>query len=208
MGFSRQENWNGLPFSSPGDLLDPGIAPISCVFCTGRQVLYHWATWEVPKAQIFTTKPPSAFSWWCFQIGGNCDMGENKITLTFLLIMWQDPSNKETCKRWLVHGFSTCQEASRNFSKGRLLPSPSQWPWSPDGEVKWRCLVKIYPTVLHQSPAHRNVAEKISIWALTLQIWEGLKTHHCPQEMESVQNVLSGIVTSSHTWTLETSLVN
>ena len=25
MGFSRQEYWNGLPFPSPGDLLNPGI---------------------------------------------------------------------------------------------------------------------------------------------------------------------------------------
>ena len=25
MEFSRQEYWNGLPFSSPGDLSDPGI---------------------------------------------------------------------------------------------------------------------------------------------------------------------------------------
>ena len=24
-GFSRQEYWSGLPFPSPGDLLDPGI---------------------------------------------------------------------------------------------------------------------------------------------------------------------------------------
>ena len=27
MGFSRQEDWSGLPFSSPADLLDPGIKP-------------------------------------------------------------------------------------------------------------------------------------------------------------------------------------
>ena len=27
MGFSRQEHWSGLPFPSPGDLLDPGIEP-------------------------------------------------------------------------------------------------------------------------------------------------------------------------------------
>ena len=27
MGFSRQEYWSGLPFSSPGDLLDSGIEP-------------------------------------------------------------------------------------------------------------------------------------------------------------------------------------
>ena len=27
VGFSRQENWSGLPFTSPGDLPDPGIEP-------------------------------------------------------------------------------------------------------------------------------------------------------------------------------------
>ena len=27
MGFPRQEYWNGLPFSSPGDLPDPGLEP-------------------------------------------------------------------------------------------------------------------------------------------------------------------------------------
>ena len=31
MGFSRQEYWNGLSFPSPGDLLDPGIKPVSLV---------------------------------------------------------------------------------------------------------------------------------------------------------------------------------
>ena len=29
MEFSRQEYWSGLPFSSPGDLSDPGIEPRS-----------------------------------------------------------------------------------------------------------------------------------------------------------------------------------
>ena len=29
VGFSRQEYWSGLPFSSPGDLSDPGIEPRS-----------------------------------------------------------------------------------------------------------------------------------------------------------------------------------
>ena len=27
MGFSRQEYWSGLPFTSPGDLPNPGIEP-------------------------------------------------------------------------------------------------------------------------------------------------------------------------------------
>ena len=29
MGFSRQEDWSGLPFPSPGDLPNPGIKPRS-----------------------------------------------------------------------------------------------------------------------------------------------------------------------------------
>ena len=29
VGFSRQEYWNGLPFSPPGDLPNPGIEPVS-----------------------------------------------------------------------------------------------------------------------------------------------------------------------------------
>ena len=31
MGFSRQEYWSGLTFPSPGDLPNPGIAPVSLV---------------------------------------------------------------------------------------------------------------------------------------------------------------------------------
>ena len=31
MGFSRQEEWNGLPFPSLGDLPKPGIKPASLV---------------------------------------------------------------------------------------------------------------------------------------------------------------------------------
>jgi len=27
MGYSRKEDWSGLPFPSPGDLPDPGIEP-------------------------------------------------------------------------------------------------------------------------------------------------------------------------------------
>ena len=42
MGFSRQEYWSGSPFSSPGDLPDPGIEPVSPAFAGG----------------LFTTEPP------------------------------------------------------------------------------------------------------------------------------------------------------
>jgi len=42
MGFSRQEFQSGLPFLSPGDLLNPGIKPTSLALA-GR---------------FFTTEPP------------------------------------------------------------------------------------------------------------------------------------------------------
>ena len=45
LGFSRQENWSGLPFPSPGDLPDPGIKPVSPALA-GR---------------FFTTEPPGKF---------------------------------------------------------------------------------------------------------------------------------------------------
>ena len=31
MGFPRQEYWSGVPFTTPGDLLNPGIEPVSLV---------------------------------------------------------------------------------------------------------------------------------------------------------------------------------
>ena len=42
MAFPRQEYWSGLPFSSPGDLPDPGIEPASPALVGG----------------LFTTEPP------------------------------------------------------------------------------------------------------------------------------------------------------
>ena len=47
MGIPRQEYWHGLPSSSPWDLPDPGIEPMSLgISCIGRWILYHYATWE------------------------------------------------------------------------------------------------------------------------------------------------------------------
>ena len=57
MGFSRQEYWSKLPFPSPGDLPDPGIQPTSRVFCTGRRILYHCASWEAQLVE-------SQVVWW------------------------------------------------------------------------------------------------------------------------------------------------
>ena len=45
MEFSRQEYWSGLPFSTPGDLPDPGIK--LCLSC-----LQHWQVDSLPLRQL------------------------------------------------------------------------------------------------------------------------------------------------------------
>ena len=47
MAFSRQEYCSGLPFPAQGDLLDPGIEPMSCVspaLQVGSLPLSHWGS--------------------------------------------------------------------------------------------------------------------------------------------------------------------
>ena len=50
MGFSREEYWSGLPFSSPGHLPDPGIKDGLQGY---KQILYHLSYKEVLKESIF-----------------------------------------------------------------------------------------------------------------------------------------------------------
>ena len=57
MEFSRQEYWSKLSISTPGDLSNPGIELsflVSCISCTGRQILYHCATLTVKKNEIIS----------------------------------------------------------------------------------------------------------------------------------------------------------
>ena len=47
MVFSRQEYWNGLPFPPPGDLLNPGIKPMSTSYPALASRLFTISTtWE------------------------------------------------------------------------------------------------------------------------------------------------------------------
>ena len=60
MAFSRQEYCSGLPFSSPGDLPDPGIEP-------GSPAL---------EADALTSEPPGKLR--------ECKLKKNKLVLIFL----------------------------------------------------------------------------------------------------------------------------
>ena len=53
MEFSRQEYWSGLPFSTPGDLPDPGIEPISPALQADSLLLSHRGS---PKKAIRVLK--------------------------------------------------------------------------------------------------------------------------------------------------------
>ena len=57
-GIFQQEYWSGLPFSSPGDLRDPGIGikPMSPSLTGG--FFATWATWEAHKLVIYLKYVP------------------------------------------------------------------------------------------------------------------------------------------------------
>ena len=54
MGFSRQEYWNGLLLSSPGDRPDPGVEPASLTSALAGRFFTASTTWEAwVKAYFF-----------------------------------------------------------------------------------------------------------------------------------------------------------
>ena len=59
MGFSRQGNWSGFPFPSPGDLPDPGMEPMPlCLLCWQSGCLV--AIWEARFAHSSVCVHPSS----------------------------------------------------------------------------------------------------------------------------------------------------
>ena len=53
MGFSRQDDWSGLPFPPPGDLPDPGTEPASLSSPALAGGFFTTSTaWEAPVIQV------------------------------------------------------------------------------------------------------------------------------------------------------------
>ena len=104
MVFPRQEYWSGLPFPSPGDLLNPGVKPRILL---GRQILYHWATWEIPLSVMSYSEKKK----WSLSLWSNIMLGLYCITLGFHLI----------CISSQVHigvaHFSTCLIEWRSWNR-------------------------------------------------------------------------------------------
>ena len=57
MGFSRQEGWSQFPYLPPGDLLDPGIEPVSLKFSALAGGFFTTsAIWEAIYIIVYTHK--------------------------------------------------------------------------------------------------------------------------------------------------------
>ena len=89
MGFPRQEYCSGLPFPPPWYLPDPEIEATSPVcLLLGRQILYHWATWEADKYIKILTKHSNILNLLDCQ-----KLKEQEywiLSNTYLLHYWQD----------------------------------------------------------------------------------------------------------------------
>ena len=62
--YSRQKYWSQLLFPTQGDLPDPKIKTVSQVSWIGRQILYHWATWEGRIYAYLHIKLFPYYKWW------------------------------------------------------------------------------------------------------------------------------------------------
>ena len=63
MEFFRQQYWSRLPFSYASRSSQPRDRNcVSCIFCIGRKILYHWATREAPILGWILDKRPRSKS--------------------------------------------------------------------------------------------------------------------------------------------------
>ena len=60
-GFFRPEYWSGLPFPLPGDLLNPGIKPVSLTSAFVGGFFITSSTWEIP-CNLYQHPFPEFFS--------------------------------------------------------------------------------------------------------------------------------------------------
>ena len=51
MGFSRQEDWSGLPCPPPGDFPDPGIEPVSPIVQADCLTVSHQGSPRITESQ-------------------------------------------------------------------------------------------------------------------------------------------------------------
>ena len=93
MGFSRQENWSGLPCPPPGDLPDPGIELMSLFPALAGGFFTTSITWEASDDRtpdvIFTHQKVLPF---CFQFKSAFGLGWYRIIFSVFVSFCHFPS--------------------------------------------------------------------------------------------------------------------
>ena len=122
MEFFRQEYWSGLPFPSPGDLLDPGIKPY----------LLHFLRWQAgslaaePLVKSMTLNKTLAF-------GTLVSLCEELGWGTSLVV------------QWLSLQASTAEGMDLNPGQGTKIPHAAWWSQKVGGK-KWMRMIKSIPS--------------------------------------------------------------
>ena len=133
IGFSRQQNeWVAMP-SSRGSSWLRDQTHVSCVFCTGRQILYHWATWEAQRKALSSVQSLSHV-WlfatpWITACQASLSITNSQSSLKLMTIKLVMPSKHLIlCRRLLL--LSPIPPSIRVFSNESTLHM--RWPkyWS------------------------------------------------------------------------------
>ena len=136
MGFPRQEYWSGLPFSSPGDLSNPGIEPVSPALA-GR---------------FFTTEPMDGGAWWAAVHGVAKNQTRlSNFTFTFhfhalekemathsSVLAWRIPGTGESGGLPAVYGIAQSQTRLKRLSSSSRSPWEAHSFYSPPAKQRIR----------------------------------------------------------------------
>ena len=146
MGFPRQEYWVGCHFLLHGIFQPKNRA---CIFCIGRQVLYHWATWEAMQQKWVVNKNEK----W-----ERSYSRENQVKCKrMLLAQCVSMSNKKRegvshyLSSWMV--LSSLGVCCKVILKALLIEKAKQWDWrfNWDGhrkEKKWQNMKEMVSTFI------------------------------------------------------------
>ena len=105
MKYSRQENWNGLSFPSPGDFPDPGIHPCQswpCVSCLVGRFSTIWTTREIVKPVVhFVTFLVTAVFSSCSNVFINQDVLDYVLVKNIRKLLWSVTTRLFCCSHYM-----------------------------------------------------------------------------------------------------------
>ena len=131
MGFSRQEDWSGLPFSSPRDLPDPGIEPRSSALqAASLPTEQNWGLYKKRKAFSYQSTLCSD-AWRAEHLGGTCASRVQRghqfnlnYTVSFKQVKWAKKQERGTSSRNIFSSEAITGRETEAIKMHILPPSP------------------------------------------------------------------------------------